>query len=206
MKLRYSDTHLALCPQGAGNRHRDRAGRPGRAGPTDPWSPDTDLPDSNPLGKVPALQLDDGTVLFDSRVICEYLDSLHDGAKLFPEGAGALAVALRLTAAIADGICDAAINRLLDTRRPDTLQSADWQQRQKIAMARACDLLEAESGSLDGIGDHRPVGRCLCARLFGSALRCRSVAPGPTETGGLVRGVLPAAIDREHDTAEMTRQ
>ena len=116
--------------------------------PTDPWSPDTDLPASNPLGKVPALELDDGTVLFDSPVICEYLDSLHNGPKLHPEGA-ARWTALRL-AAIGDGICDAAINRLLDTRRPENLRSADWQQRQKTAVARACDLLEAEAGTLDG--------------------------------------------------------
>ena len=148
MKLRYSVTSpyvrkvLATAIEAGLNSRIERV-------PTDPWSPETDLPASNPLGKVPALELEDGTVLFDSRVICEYLDSLQGGAKLYPESGAARWQALRL-AAIGDGICDAAINRLLDGRRPENLQSADWQARQQRTMARACDLLEAEVGSLDG--------------------------------------------------------
>lgn len=148
MKLRYSVTSpyvrkvLATAIEAGLNSRIERV-------PTDPWSPETDLPASNPLGKVPALELDDGTVLFDSRVICEYLDSLQGGAKLYPESGAARWQALRL-AAIGDGISDAAINRLLDGRRPENLQSADWQARQQRTMARACDLLEAEVGSLDG--------------------------------------------------------
>ncbi len=151
MKLRYSATSpyvrkvLATAIETGLDSRVERVA-------TDPWSPDTDLPASNPLGKVPALELDDGTVLFDSRVICEYLDSLHDGAKMYPESGAARWQALRM-AAIGDGICDAAINRLLDTRRPENLQSADWQARQKHTMARACDLLEAEAASLDSPGD-----------------------------------------------------
>jgi len=147
MKLRYSATSPYVRKVLATAIETGLDGQVERV-PTDPWSAETDLPASNPLGKVPALELDDGMVLFDSPVICEYLDSLHGGAKLHPDGA-ARWPALRL-AAIGDGICDAAINRLLDTRRPDTLQSADWQQRQKAAMARACDLLEAEAAALDG--------------------------------------------------------
>ncbi len=42
----------------------------------------------NPLNKIPTLVLEDGTALFDSRVICEYLDTLHDGPRLFPTGPG----------------------------------------------------------------------------------------------------------------------
>ncbi|MEE8623249.1 MAG: glutathione S-transferase N-terminal domain-containing protein, partial [Alphaproteobacteria bacterium] len=52
--------------------------------PTNPHDPETDIATVNPLGKVPTLITDDGEVLVDSPVICEYLDSLHDGAKLFP--------------------------------------------------------------------------------------------------------------------------
>ena len=48
---------------------------------------DPDLSHDNPLGKVPALVTDDGDKLYDSRVICEYLDSLHDGPALFPPAA-----------------------------------------------------------------------------------------------------------------------
>ena len=80
---------------------------------TNPWDPATDLPRFNPLGKVPALILDDGVVLVDSPVICEYLDSLHDGDRLFPAAGPARWRVLRQQA-LADGILDAAILRLLD--------------------------------------------------------------------------------------------
>src|SRR5690606_23079321 len=49
-----------------------------------PIQPDADLVRDNPIGKVPCLVTDDGTALYDSRVVCEYLDSLHDGPKMFP--------------------------------------------------------------------------------------------------------------------------
>ncbi|HET8726633.1 MAG TPA: glutathione S-transferase C-terminal domain-containing protein, partial [Alphaproteobacteria bacterium] len=82
-------------------------------------------------------------------VICEYLDSLHGAAKLFPAEPQARWTALCLQA-IGDGICDAAINRRLDAGRPEAQQSAAWQERQKRAMARACDLLEREAADLEG--------------------------------------------------------
>jgi glutathione S-transferase len=62
------------------------------------------LPD-NPLGKIPTLLLDDGTPLYDSRVICEYLDALHGGTKLFPEDAQMRWAALRQQA-LGDGLMD----------------------------------------------------------------------------------------------------
>ena len=52
--------------------------------PTNPRDPNANLGEDNPLGKVPALVTDDGVNLFDSPVICEYLDSLHGGTKLMP--------------------------------------------------------------------------------------------------------------------------
>jgi glutathione S-transferase len=62
------------------------------------------LPD-NPLGKIPTLMLDDGTPLYDSRVICEYLDALHTGTRLFPEDANMRWTALRQQA-LGDGLMD----------------------------------------------------------------------------------------------------
>ena len=47
-------------------------------------NPNADVMAINPLNKIPTLILDDGSALYDSRVICEYLDTLHDGSKLFP--------------------------------------------------------------------------------------------------------------------------
>ena len=51
-----------------------------------PVKPDADLVEDNPLGKIPCRVTDDGAVLYDLPVICEYLDSLHDGPKMFPAG------------------------------------------------------------------------------------------------------------------------
>jgi glutathione S-transferase len=62
------------------------------------------LPD-NPLNKIPTLMLEDGRALYDSMVICEYLDSLHDGRKLFPSDLDARWVALRRSA-LGDGMLD----------------------------------------------------------------------------------------------------
>src|SRR5215203_5755628 len=63
-----------------------------------PVQENADLANANPLVKIPALVLDDGTTLFDSPVICEYLDSLHAGRKLFPAAGPARWTALRLQA------------------------------------------------------------------------------------------------------------
>src|SRR5882724_3110912 len=67
--------------------------------------PHAELMQDNPLSKIPTLVLDDGTVLYDSRVICEYLDGLHSGRKLFPADPKARMVALRRQA-LGDGALD----------------------------------------------------------------------------------------------------
>ena len=66
---------------------------------TDPWSAETDLGNSNPIGKVPCLITDDGMAIYDSPVICEYLDSLNTGEKLIPASGEARFKALTLAAA-----------------------------------------------------------------------------------------------------------
>ncbi|HYH40125.1 MAG TPA: glutathione S-transferase N-terminal domain-containing protein [Azospirillum sp.] len=109
---------------------------------TDAWSPETDLPKDNPLGKVPALILPVGPTLYDSPVICEYLDTLHDGPRLFPAPGPARWSALRQQA-LADGICDAAVLRRLESNRPDGEKSPSWMERQRVAVGRACDTLES---------------------------------------------------------------
>jgi glutathione S-transferase len=67
--------------------------------------PHLELMRDNPLSKIPTLVLDDGTVLYDSPVICEYLDQLHDGAKLLPASGAARFSALRQQA-LGDGFLD----------------------------------------------------------------------------------------------------
>jgi glutathione S-transferase len=116
---------------------------------TDAWSPETDLPSNNPLGKVPALVLGDGPALFDSPVIAEYLDTLAGpgDSSLFPAAGPDRWAALRFQA-LADGICDAAILRRLEGNRPEQLRSTDWMERQRAAVARSVDALEAEAAKL----------------------------------------------------------
>lgn len=130
---------------------------------TNAWDAATDLPADNPLGKVPALTTDDGTALFDSRVICEYLDSLHDGAKLFPAAGPARWAALRLQA-LGDGLNDAAVARRLEEMRPDGERSQKWIDRQTAAMARTLDVLEAE---VDGFAEGVDIGALAVMSALG---------------------------------------
>jgi glutathione S-transferase len=118
--------------------------------PTDTLDPASDLSEYNPLGKVPVLILEDGEVLYDSPVICEYLDSLHDGAKLFPPSGPERWSALRQQA-LGDGILDAAIDRMIESvRRPEALRWRGWIAKQAGKVTRALDQLEADAGGLDG--------------------------------------------------------
>lgn len=112
--------------------------------PTNVWKEDGDIVLLNPLGKVPTLVTGGGEVLYDSPVICEYLDALHDGIRLFPPAGGARWTALRQQA-LADGILDAAVLRLLEGRRPPGERSAAWAERQKGCVERGHDALEAEA-------------------------------------------------------------
>jgi len=122
--------------------------------PTLPWDAKTDLGNDNPLGKVPALVLDDGNVMYDSPVICEYLDSLHDGDKLFPASGNARWRALNMQA-LGDGMSDAGVYWLIETRRPEDLQYDKWIKRRTATIFRAMDALEAATDELEagfGIG------------------------------------------------------
>jgi glutathione S-transferase len=103
---------------------------------------DPDLGRNNPLQKVPALELDDGTSLYDSRVICEYLDA-QAGGKFFPPAGPARWTALRRQA-LADGMADAAVLRMMEGKKPETLRSADWDKRQKLKVTQGLAALEAD--------------------------------------------------------------
>ena len=105
----------------------------------DPWNPNPDLEKANPLGKVPALLLDDGSSLFDSRVIVEYLDGLSPVHRLIPD-ASKQRMSVKRWEAIADGLQDAAIIARLEFMRPDKNESSEKQitrQRTKIAASLA---------------------------------------------------------------------
>jgi glutathione S-transferase len=96
---------------------------------------------SNPLGKIPALIREDGSALYDSPVICEYLDSISDKPLLIPAAGEARWRVLRAQA-LADGLLDAAVACVFEARRPGNEQSPAAITRWKEQMARA--LLELE--------------------------------------------------------------
>ena len=116
-----------------------------------PVTPNDALQAENPLVKVPALTTDGGEVLYDSPVICEYLDTLHDGRKLFPAAGPARWTALRRQA-LGDGILDAAILGRYETNlRPEELRWDAWIDGQRRKVRGGLDALERET--LDGTVD-----------------------------------------------------
>jgi len=110
-----------------------------------PVGPDEALCASNPIGKIPTLVLDDGGALYDSRVICEYLDGLHGKKRLFPDNGDARWTALRRQS-LCDGILDAAVGTRYETfLRPEELRWPDWVEGQMQKVRRGLDALEHES-------------------------------------------------------------
>jgi len=113
-----------------------------------PVAPVRELVADNPLGKIPCLVTDDGSALYDSRVICEYLDSLHHGPKMFPPAGAARWTALRRQA-LGDGIMDAAVLTRYETfLRPEDVRWEAWIDNQKQKFRRGLDALEFEGPSL----------------------------------------------------------
>ena len=94
------------------------------------WVPETTIQQVNPLGKIPCLVMEDGSTLYDSRVIAEYLDTISPVCKLLPPN-GRDRTEVKVWEALADGVLDAAILVFLERReRPPEQQSAKWIERQ----------------------------------------------------------------------------
>lgn len=110
-----------------------------------PWLEETNVPNINPLGKIPVLVLDDNTPLFDSRVIVEYIDSVTPNNKLFPTP-NRERIEVKRWEALADGICDAAATAFLEAKRPKKEQSAAWIARQKDKIVRGLEFMAKELG------------------------------------------------------------
>lgn len=124
-------------------------------GMTTPVDTRPSVAEANPLGKIPALETDDGTVLYDSPVICEYLVSLADSDALLP-ATGAERWKARRLEALSDGIKDAAILRRYEKMvRADNMRSTEWDQGQADKITRALDALEREA---DTLGDAPTLG------------------------------------------------
>lgn len=115
-----------------------------------PVNPNADLARDNPLVKVPTLVTADGIALFDSRVICEYLDTLHTGRKFFPAAGPERWKALRQQA-LCDGIMDAALLcRYEAAVRPEQYQWSEWRSGQLGKITRGLAVLEREAAALEG--------------------------------------------------------
>ncbi|AXA27518.1 MULTISPECIES: glutathione S-transferase [Pseudomonas] len=107
-----------------------------------PVSGDEQLNQDNPIGKIPALRLEDGSVLHDSRVICEYLDSQHVGNPLIPREGSARWRRLTL-ASQADAIMDAAVSSRYESfLRPEDKRWDGWLQAQSQKIRRGLADLE----------------------------------------------------------------
>jgi glutathione S-transferase len=114
--------------------------------PVDAWQPDARLLNMAPLGKVPVLVRDDGDPLYDSLLVIEYLDSLlPDSKRLLPPQGEPRWEVLRWHA-LAHGLIDATVVRLLDLRRPEALRSAEVRAREEARIARTLDSIERDIG------------------------------------------------------------
>lgn len=100
---------------------------------TSPWDVESVVHAANPLGKVPVLTLDDGTQLFDSRVIAEYIDGVSPVSRLIPEPSRQR-IAVRKWEALADGISEALVLSVLEGKRPVSKRNVESiaRQRRKI--------------------------------------------------------------------------
>jgi len=118
----------------------------------------------NPLGKIPTLVLEDGSTLYDSRVIVEYLDHHAGGGKIIPQESKARFAALRLQA-LADGMTDAQILLVYEGRfRPPEHHVKKWTDYQADKIKRGLDALETDPPSLDKIPN---VGQIALACFLG---------------------------------------
>ncbi len=108
----------------------------------DGWSEPDHLTAENPLSMVPTLVADDGTTLYDSPVICEYLDHQHDGQPMIPLDGEARWQVLR-EQALADGVLDSAVLIFMETiKRPEEKRWDWWIDLKRRAISRTLDLFE----------------------------------------------------------------
>jgi glutathione S-transferase len=121
----------------------------------DGWSEPELLTEDNPLSMVPTLQLDDGRCLYDSPVVCEYLDSLHGGPRMIPP-TGDLRWQVLREQALGDGMLDCAVLAFMETvKRPEDKRWDWWLELKRRAIVRSLDLLE---GGIDGLVDRVDLG------------------------------------------------
>lgn len=114
----------------------------------DPWADPPELLAASPLGKVPALIADDGTLITESSTIAEYLDAMGSGPRLIGEGR----YEVLARAALAQGLIDASFGMVIERRRPGERQWDAWLDRLRRAVDRTLPRIDVAEGRFD-IGD-----------------------------------------------------
>src|SRR5574340_122588 len=132
-----------------------------------PWLPDSAITDFNPLGKVPVLVLEDGSSVFDSRVIVEYLDHVSPVAHLIPAELKNRMV-VRGIEALADGVTDATVALYLERKRAPAQQSDDWMAMQEKTVVRGLEALsEALGENVWFLGNSMTLADVACGCTLG---------------------------------------
>jgi glutathione S-transferase len=122
-----------------------------RIEPADTGDENDTLRQQNPVGKIPILMLEDGTALYDSRVILEYLDALAGGGRIIPREGKQRFDVLTL-AALCDGILDAALLQVYEVRyRPEGNRDAAWVEYQGQKVTRGMGVLEKNPPKIDAM-------------------------------------------------------
>jgi glutathione S-transferase len=111
-----------------------------------PYAPDSPVALLNPLSKIPVLLTEDGTALFDSRVIVEYLDAISPANRLLPDELTAR-TAVKRWEALADGVADALIAIVVERKRPETAEGRDWIARQRVKVERGVGGIARDLGT-----------------------------------------------------------
>jgi glutathione S-transferase len=114
-----------------------------------PNSTESSVPSHNPLARIPVLVLDDGTAVFDSPVIVEYLDNLSPNNKLFPQP-NRERTEVKRWEALADGVCDAAVAIRLESLRPERQRSKKWIADNRQVIDAGLAFMALELGDRDG--------------------------------------------------------
>ena len=168
-----------------------------------------EIRDQNPLNKIPCLILEDGSGLFDSYVICDYLDRLGTGPALIPADGDHRTQVLR-THAIGQGMTDAALNlrsQVMRDAKLDTPLPKDWYiERQWDAITASCKLLDRELESLQGPLDLGQISVGNGAGLSGSSVPGFRVAKSRTEPRGMVHRIRQSPLHASDGSPGLKRK
>jgi glutathione S-transferase len=133
-----------------------------------PRDPASGVSAANPLAKIPTLLLDDGSAIYDSSVIAEYVDGIGSGPKLIPD-TFAERIAVRLWEVLGNGILDAAVNIMHDRRLPEPKQQgADYVGRQMQKIEAALAHIDKTVAGTDFVhGEKFSLGDAVCGAALG---------------------------------------